>query len=127
MGSVAELASTEVSRCLLGDRKARLDAETCEWSVLDAGGVWRTPGSMCQTDETALILGLSCAWTRGAPFRVAVFDDRDMIGLSARGLQEFFAACAAAVARGDLTQVFVVCNRPEEVPSSWTKVMMETL
>lgn len=123
MSTVAKTASDEVSRCMTDGRRAVFDPESSEWSVIGCDGQPHTLGAACGTEETALMLGFAAAWTRGAPIRVAVFDDKDLIGLSRKGIADFFTACEEAANRGDFTQVIIVFNRPEEVPSNWHKII----
>lgn len=119
MKHIAKTASEEVSRGMSGGRRASLDPKSCEWAVIGKDGQPHDFDTLCRTEQTSLMLGMVRAWTRGAPLRVAIFDDDDMVGLSRKGMQDFFAACKDAVETGDLTQVIVIWNRPDEVPEGW--------
>lgn len=123
--SVAQRASDEVTLGMFGNRKAVLDPVSYDWSVTDPHGVPRVMGTMSGTQETSLMLGFVRAWTRGAPFRLGLFDDKDLIGMSRQGMKDFFAACEEAYAGGDLNQVVVVCPDVwlEQVPSSFEKIV----
>lgn len=135
MHAVATTASEAVSLGMLDGRQALLDPETCEWAVVGQDGHEHVWGAMCGTEKTSLLLGLAAAWTRGAPFRFPIFDDEDMVGLSDKGIRDFYARCETLVGRGDFTQVMIISNRPELVPGfdartqdnigNWTVVFRE--
>ncbi len=114
MAKVARVASDEVSRGLPGGRRARLDPVSCEWFITRPDGQEYGPfGALCGTEKTALLLGLTAAWTRGAALRIAIFDDEDMVGLSSKGLEDFRTQCELLQTQGDFTQVILVSNRPD--------------
>jgi len=124
---VSKRASEEVTQGMLGGRRAMLDPESCEWVVVGQDGEAHTWGAMCGTERTSLRLALVAAWTRGSPLRVPIFDDEDMVGLSRKGLRDFYDVCEALQVRGDFTQVIIVSNRPDETPSSsnWLTILCE--
>ena len=124
MESVAKTASDEVSKGMPAGRRAFLNPVDCEWSVIGRDGERHVWGAMCGTEKTGLMLGLMSAWTRGSPVRVGILDvDEDIIGLSRKGVVDFFSQCAKLVKDGDMTQIIIVYNRPEEVPDSWHKIV----
>lgn len=128
MARVARRASDEVTQGMFGERTARLNSESCEWTVVGRDGEQHTWGAMCGTERTALRLALAAAWTRGSPLRLAIFDDEDMVGLSRKGLQDFYDTCQMLQQRGDFTQVIIVSNRPEVMPTnagSWLTILCE--
>lgn len=117
MTRVAKTASEAVSLGMLDGRRARLDPHTCEWYVTRKDGCEFPFGALCGTEKTSLLLGLVAAWTRGSPLRVAIFDDEDMVGLSSKGIMDFYRQCEALYERGDFTQVILVSNRADLTPS----------
>lgn len=126
MSRVARRASDEVSLGMTDGRRARLDAVSCEWYLTRKDGKEYGPfGALCGTEKTALMLGLVAAWTRGSPLRVAIFDDEDMVGLSTKGIADFYTQCEQLYDRGDFTQIVIVNNRPELVPTNgrWNVIL----
>lgn len=125
LAQISARASEEVSARMLGGRRVEFDAETCEWYIINEKG--RFPyGGFCGTEETAFKLAFACAWTAGNPLRVAAFDDSDLVGLSQRGMSEFFSMCETLVARGDLHQIIVAWNRVDEAPKTGQWTVLET-
>jgi hypothetical protein len=126
MKKVAKVASDEVSLGMLDGRRARLDPVTCDWYMTRRDGKEYGPfGVLSGTERTSLLLGLVGAWTRGSPLRVAIFDDEDMVGLSTKGIRDFYTQLEELYDRGDFTQVVVVNNRPELVPQDgrWNTIL----
>lgn len=124
---IGQRASNEVSQRMLNGRRIEFDPVDCEWYIITEQGGRHPYGAFCGTQETAFKLAFARAWTANAPLRVAIFDDYDLIGLSQKGMQQFFTMCEQAVASGDLTQVIVVWNRPDEAPKStdWNSILVE--
>jgi len=127
LADIARRASDEVSRRMLNGRRIEFDPVDCEWYIITEQGGRHPYGAFCGTQETAFKLAFARAWTANAPLRVAIFDDYDLIGLSKKGMEQFFSMCEEAVNSGDLTQVVVVWNRPDEAPKSadWNVVLVE--
>jgi hypothetical protein len=127
LAEIGQRASNEVSQRMLNGRRIEFDPVDCEWYIITEQGGRHPYGAFCGTQETAFKLAFARAWTANAPLRVAIFDDYDLIGLSQKGMQQFFTMCEQAVASGDLTQVIVVWNRPDEAPKStdWNSILVE--
>lgn len=125
MISVAETASNEVSLGMTGGRRAVLDSKTLEWYVVRQDGEQFGPwGALCGTERTSLLLGLAAAWTRGSPLRIAIFDDEDMVGLSGKGLSDFYRQCEELYDKGDFSQVIVISNWPAHIPANrWLRIL----
>lgn len=119
MEEVAMTASNEISLGMTDGRVASLDPTSMEFYVTDRNGVPRVyPGATSGTQRTSLLLGFAGAWTRGAPIRIGIFDDEDVVGLTSKGIRDFYVALEAAIDRGDFTQVIFVTNRPDLVPQN---------
>ena len=129
MRRIAVTASVEVSKGMLGGRSARFDSETCEWFVVRPDGQEYSWVTACGTEKTSLMLGLAAAWTRGSPLRVAIFDDEDMVGLSAKGITDFYSQCETLYSQGDFTQVVVISNMIDLAPKGgkWLTIVRDPL
>lgn len=124
---VADLASTEVSMFMPGGRKAILSPESMEWTVTGRDGRNHPFGIMCGTEETNLMFAWDIAWSAKAPFRVGLYDDRNLIGLSTKGWRDFFEACEKAYDAGAVHQFIIIMNRPELVPTKrWLKLELSS-
>lgn len=123
MSMVVDSASKDVSRFMSGGRVALLDAESMEWTVVGKDGDAHPFGIMCGTEETNLVFAWSAAWTMQSPLRIMLLDDRDTVGLSRKGWVDLFDTCIEMGDRGDFSQVVIVMNRPELVPSSFMKIL----
>jgi len=99
-----------------------LDGTTFSWCVSDTDGRVRGPGVWCGSEQGALMVALSIAWTEGVPLRVLLLDDPDLGLLAADAVPQVLTAVREAVESGVLTQAIVALSRPDEVPPGWVHV-----
>lgn len=123
MVAIAKTASDEVSLAMLDARRAELDPASMEWTILDRTLSPRVLGTACGTEETSLALGYMAAYTRGSPLRICLMDDKDLVGLSKKGMRDLFMQLEAAQKRGDFSQIILIWNRPDEVPENWLRIV----
>ena len=113
----AQLAADTITKYMPAGLKAhaKVDEKSWEWCAIGMDGRAHREHGASGSEWMSLALALPVAWTEGNPLRVAMYDDKDLGTFDKEALVKFLAALRAAVERGDLTQVFVVWNRPEEL------------
>tara|TARA_R110002110_G_scaffold16569_11_gene71657 strand:- start:4106 stop:5851 length:1746 start_codon:yes stop_codon:yes gene_type:complete len=123
--SVKETAEKEINAYMPASFKAilYLDASSTEWRVIGQDKESHGRGTWCGSEQGALMVALTLAWTAGSPLRVLLLDDPDLGYLAADVVPEVLGVVRDAVQRGDLTQAIIAMSRPAEIPEGWTKIV----
>lgn len=123
--AAAVAASAAITRYMPAGLRceAQVDGTKWDWCSVGLDNVPHKDGAASGGEWSALALALPIAWTEGAPLRVPIYDDTDLGCLDADQIVSFLEKLRDARQRGEITQVFVACNRPGElkgrVPSGW--------
>jgi len=123
--SVREVAEKEVNAYMPEAFRAilYLDASSTEWRVMGRDEESHGRGIWCGSEQGALMIALTLAWTAGSPLRVLLLDDPDLGHLAADVVPQGLGVVRDAVCRGDLTQAIIAMSRPAEIPEGWTKIV----
>lgn len=134
MGTVAERASAELTKCCFGNRRVFVDPVSCELMIYDrnSDGSEAEPHpfkAMSGVQQRALKFSVARFLGRGTPLRIALFGDADTAGFGEQDWLDFYTACDEAQACGDFDMVCVESNFPNFVPKNgkWNTLVNGTV
>lgn len=100
--------------------KAELDIVNSRWLLIGSDGRGHPAAALSGAEQALLGLSLMLAWCEEPP--IVLLDDRDFVGLTSDLAREFLSMLAARQEAGDIAQVLVFRNRPEDIPGEYEMI-----
>ncbi len=117
--NVATTAEECINRQLSEGFKARLDLGSASWEICGEDGEFRERALQTGAQQAELTRALLLGWSEGAPIRMVLIDDDDLKGLDPVNTRRFMSKLQELQQAGEITQVCVALNRPEDVPDGY--------
>lgn len=118
---IAQTVSDKVNAYIPEGFRANLQVtmSDIEWQIQGSDGRNHSRLTMSGSEMQMLMYALGMALVEDLPLKVLLLDDKDLGMLDPESLTLYLNKLKEAQTAGKLTNVFVVWNRPHEIPETW--------